>query len=99
MIDRRCRRPLFSRLGLVLGDRGFGQEAGGRLVGESAEVIEDLDFEPCEAGGVAVQLIEPLLFHSIELLTQLRGEIHQGRDEGAGLGLVTDLHGRLRGGG
>ncbi len=99
MIDRRCRRPLFSRLGLVLGDRGFGQEAGGRLVGESSEVIVDLDFEPYEAGGVAVQLIEPLLFHGIELLAQLRGEIRQGRDEGAGLGLATDLHGRLRGGG
>ena len=68
MIDRRCRRPLFSRLVLVLGLRSDG-------------------------------VIEPLLFHSIELLTQLRGEIHQGRDEGAGLGLVTDLHGRLRGGG
>ena len=48
MIDRRPRRPLFSRLGLVLYDRGFGQEAGGHLVGEATEVVMDHDFESYE---------------------------------------------------
>ena len=62
-------------------------------------MVVDLDFESCEAGGVAVQLIEPLLLHGIELLAQLRGDLRQGRDEGAGLGLAADLHGRLRGAG
>jgi hypothetical protein len=94
-IARRCGRPLFSRLSLVLCDRGFGQEAGGHLVGEETEVIVDLDFESREAGRVAVQLIEPLVFHGIELLAQLRGDLRQGRDEGASLGSAADLQGRL----
>ena len=95
MIDRPSRRPLFSRLRLVIRGRGFGQEAGGHLVGEATEVVVDLDFKAREAGGVAVQLIEPLLFQGIDLLTQLSGDLRQGRDEGAGLRLAADLQGRL----
>ena len=96
MIDRPCRRPLFPRLGRVIRDRGFGQEAGGHLVGEATEVIVDLDFESREACGVPVQLVKPVLLHGIELLTQLCREIRQRRDDGAGLGLAANLHGRLR---
>jgi hypothetical protein len=47
--DRRRRRPLFSRLCLVVRDRGFGQEAGRHLVGEVTEVLVDLDLESPEA--------------------------------------------------
>jgi hypothetical protein len=79
----------------VIRGRGFGHEAGGHLIGEATEVVVDLDFKAREAGGVAVQLIEPLLFQGIDLLTQLSGDLRQGRDEGAGLGLAADLHGRL----
>ncbi len=96
MIGRGCERPLFLRIGLVIRGRRIGQEGGGHLVGEAAEVIVDLDFESREAGGVAVQLIEPLLSHGIDLLAQLRRDIRQGRNEWAGLGLTADLHGRLR---
>jgi hypothetical protein len=97
--DRRRRRPLFSRLSLVVRDRGFGQEAGRHLVGEVTEVLVDLDLKSPEASGVSVQLLEPLLFDGIDLLTDRCGDIREGRNEGAGLGLPADFHGRLWGAG
>jgi hypothetical protein len=86
-------------LGPTRRDRGLGQEAGGHLIGEVTEAVVDLDLDPSEAGGVPVQAVEQRLLHVIDLSAQGGCDVGQRGDDGAGLGLVADLHVRLAGAG
>ncbi len=95
MIRRGCERPLFLRIGSVIRGRRIGQEGGGHLVGEAAEVVVDLDLDASETGGVPGQLIAPLSLPDIDLMGQLRRDVVQGDNKGAGLGSGVDLHRRL----
>jgi hypothetical protein len=91
--DREC--PLFLRPGLVIRGRRIGQEGGGHLVGEMAEVVMDLHFQAGEGRRVVSESVTPLRLPGIGLAAQLRGDVIQRGDDGAGLGLRADLHGRL----
>jgi hypothetical protein len=87
--------PFFSRLGLVGGDRHPGQETGGHLIGESAEVVVDLDLEWGEPGGVVSQSVVPLRLEGLGLLAEGTEAIVTGGDQGAGFGLKAHLHDQL----
>ena len=95
MIRRGCERPFFLRIGSIIRGRRIRQEGGGHLVGEAAEVVVDLDLDASEAGGVPGQLIAPLSLLNIDLMGQLRRDVVQGDNKGAGLGSGVDLHRRL----
>jgi len=99
VIRRGCERPLFLRIGSVIRGRRIGQEGGGHLVGEAAEVVMDLHFQAGEGRWVVSELVTPLLLQGISLAAQLRGDVLQRGDDGAGLGSSADLHGRLAGAG
>jgi hypothetical protein len=75
-------RCVFSRMSLFFGGRGFGHAATSLLVGETSEVVLDLDFKSHETGGISVQSFEPLLFDCLDLLAQLGGEIRQAGKDG-----------------
>ncbi len=63
MIRQGCERPLFLGIGLVIRGRRIGQEGGGHLVGEMAEVVMDLHFQAGEGRWVVSELVTPLLLH------------------------------------
>ena len=70
-----------------MGRRRLGQEAGGHLIGEAAEVVMDLDLQLGEPGGVVSQSVPPLRLEGLGLLAEGTEEIVTGEDQGSGLGL------------
>ena len=87
--------PPFARIGPGARGRDLGQEGGGHLVGEVAEVTMDLHLQASEGRRVVSESVAPLLLQGIGLLIQLRGDVIQRGDDRTGLGLRADLHGRL----
>jgi hypothetical protein len=78
-----------------VGRRRLGQEAGGHLIGEAAEVVMDLDLQLGEPGGVVSQSVPPQRLEGLGLLAEGTEEIVTGGDQGSGLGLEAHLHGQL----